>query len=47
MADREKRKELAFQRGEEIIALYERKMAEGTNCTKTVEETNRFDLMEF
>ena len=43
----EKRKELAYKRGEEIISLYERKMAEGTGCTKTVEETNRFDLMDF
>jgi hypothetical protein len=42
----EKRKELAYKRGEELIALYDRKALEGTHCTKEVTETDRFDLME-
>jgi hypothetical protein len=43
----ELRKELAYKRGQEMISLYERKLLEGTYCTKKVEETNRFDLIEF
>ena len=42
----EKRKELAMQRGKELIELYSAKMAEGTNCTKEVVEYNRFDIMD-
>ncbi len=41
-----KRKELAYKYGEDLIGLYDRKALEGTHCTKEVTETDRFDLMD-
>lgn len=41
-----KRKELAYEYGEDLIALYDRKALEGTHCTKEITETDRFDLMD-
>ena len=41
-----KRKEFAQQRGEELIKIYDKKIKEGTGCTKKITKTSRFDLID-